>query len=279
MSLPLSSPTSPADYPPTEWPLITRVTHPYLYRPVTVDRTPTAKSERYLARGGDGWLYLKQPIFADLLNLVPGDTDSAASFVEKVGIHEFLLWLMDPPKGEGGLPDAWQPIIGLQTIPYRLLEAAWTDPETRDRFFTARQELALAYQAAADAAPDVAAATDLVLELAEDLSTIRLEHRFDPESRRLIEKPADIFSRAWTELLDMLGRGHLPRLCPHCGRLFESKRTDKKYCSTECQQHAYDRRINRTPERKAYKRDHQQLTRKAEQARRQKAAQAPRKTL
>jgi hypothetical protein len=235
------------------WPVAGRPVEPYRIDPDVND--PESLSPQPKA-------YLRGPIHPWLLKLRPGDPQSFDTFVDGVGIGEFLEWTMTADLG------VWVPLFerfrgDRSVFNWRELAKAWSHDQT---FYAVRRELDVLrefYTFATEENVDIKAAEASVLAEGWSRGLFKIDLFVHDATGVLCERPRHLFARAWFELLDALYEGHRPRVCTFCSNPFIPDRSSQRYCKgTTCQQRAYDRRRSRKPKRREYQRDYQRDRRK-----------------
>jgi hypothetical protein len=82
----------------------------------------------------------------------------------------------------------------------------------------------------AHAAKTVREAMHAVVELGWEHEAFRIELGFDEVSGSVFERPANLWCRAWFELLDGIREERTPRPCQHCGVMFVPNRSNQRHC-------------------------------------------------
>jgi hypothetical protein len=233
-------------HPPTTWTPSNRLIQPYRigYKITVADSISPEPDE-----------YLLDPIHPWLLRLVPGRPDSFHDYIAAVGIHEFLDWAYEIPLTEWR--DITERLDATGNMPSdEMITTAWMDETTSRKVARQQSGLRSAYEAAHDA-DNLGQALDRVLDMGWEQKQFRLELDRDPATGTVFERPADLWARAWFELLDGLNHGLPPKPCLYCSTPFIPKRSNQRYCpGNRCGERHYERRRSRT--RTDYQRIYQQ---------------------
>jgi len=256
-------------FPANEWKRRSRLRQPYAFHPISLidGEEPTGSPIRVAANTIEEWRtsvrFLKGPIHPHLFKLIPGDWDTISRFATEFGLDELIQWGIR--HDDQYLSEPWVQLWtdlsfvdgGASTVPKVHLLEAWGLGSQAEAFREAQTQLREAYKYAEQNTEDA------TLEFLHHYSKLihndpgieswsfpsSVETRvtpwpvdpIDPKNARtnpvlgLVEKPADIFSRAWLELFDKLQEGRVPKSCPRCADPFIGERTSQKYCSRRCQ--------------------------------------------
>lgn len=250
------------------WRRITRLRAPHEYwqQPVVEKKYESDTGDDLL--GPDDSVYHIGNVSPDLLKLKPGETDSLVEFVDALGIVGLVTWVGGPRPGnliEGF--EVWEPLCvavqdGDPTLYRPDLHAAWTHPETIERFTIEHTRLTEGWQRAADIRD---AENNEQAEARGQLRRLLVSAQFRQPyplelsiavtslTDQIVERPRHILARSAFELIDAL-TSRLPKRCERCTTPFAPLRSDQRFCRTECQQASYQKTYDQTPYRKEYSR-------------------------
>lgn len=248
---------------PRTWSRAGRPVRPYLIDPVTITKCPLAEPPPSIDDDRDDDRdFLLDPIHPHLLALAPGDPETFHQFASELGLHELFDWI-----GPLGLPlgNPMTQLLERYDSGYRhfkpeALTDAWTDPAVVKAVKAEQALLREAFEMTL-LADDAREAAHRILALGWGHGSFQIDLALDETDGVIYEQPLHVWSRAWFELLEGLRGERLPQTCGHCGNPFVPRRRNAAYCTTACQQSAYDKRRGRTPERRKYQREYKRQER------------------
>lgn len=238
------------------WKLVPRARSPYRFRPIGITTGPRQEGP---AREPGEYFYMGA-IGDRLLRLNPPEVEEFYTFVLGFGLLELATWAADSGLG------TWETIErdlldGKTAFSRSRLSRAWRDTRTVEKFSLQRCHLEMAYLEVQQLS-SWQEATTTVLDMGWAVEAFKIHLEPHPTTGQIVERPKQIFARAWFDLLDAVGeRKVAPRPCLNCGFLYTPRRLDQKYCELSCQQRGGEIRRALNPRRREYKTMWQRLNR------------------
>ena len=224
----------PTHHTPSYWPASGRPTEPF-----RIGFPPTSALK--ISPVPDA--FYTDIVHPHLLSLVPGDGDSFDDFVKALGIDEFLYWAYGVPLREWtGIAERYS---ADRSLDQNAVAAAWKSATTvmavGHQQATLRQAFEAFFPKDTNEQPTAQDAAATVAALGWEKQIYQIEIDLHP-SGIIVERPKNLWVRAWLELLDGHEQRRLPKVCPHCGTTFIPTRRNRRYCRTTCRQRANEKR-------------------------------------
>lgn len=255
---------TPAQLRPYDWPQSGRPIQPYRLDPIVIASDLDEAWNQNLGRNPidtTALPYITEPIYLEVLKLDSPGGWGFLLFAMRIGLHEFLEWVVsetDPGWDRAGSFTQLISILeryesGSRHFTEKELTAAWTLlPEGMVRLQTRDLWDAITFAKRSADDDDPALAVRGVLRRAWEKDVFNIEIGLDEttETPVIYERPGNIWARAWFELVEDLRAGRFPKSCSLCGGYYVPRRRNKKFCSDNCRNRAYDRKRANNPKRR-----------------------------